>query len=443
MLRAGFGQADITPQPTGKPTGSYRPRVMIGAHDPLLAAACVIDDGTSPVALVGIDAGVIVRWTADAAREMIAQRTAIAPANVVISASHTHQGGASLSTFHAQADPHYAGTVARAVADAVTQAYRARGEAHIGSGFGRVSGIHFNRRFLMRDGREVTHPGKLHPDIVRPAGPVDDKVGVLAIRDAAQKKLLGVVVNFGCHCTVTEDGNEYSADYVHYLREHLRRLLGAVQVVFLLGACGDVTQIDNQSTNIEKGHPHAEGMGRTLAQEVARAVGQIAWSAPADAPAEGAGASASAARVLAIESSVPIPIREQDYREPPTLGLGAGDFWAPIYAREKEHVAEMRAATPVVDCRVTAIRIGDFALVANGGELFAQPALDIQQASPIARTWVVTLANEYLGYVPTANAHYAGGYEVRLARSSYLAADAAQKLTEASLAALRRLAAQD
>ena len=49
----------------------------------------------------------------------------------------------------------------------------------------------------------------------------------------------------------------------------------------------------------------------------------------------------------------------------------------------------------------------------------AQPALDIQAASPVPKTWVVTLANEYLCYVPTASAYFAGGYEVRTARSRF------------------------
>jgi hypothetical protein len=79
------------------------------------------------------------------------------------------------------------------------------------------------------------------------------------------------------------------------------------------------------------------------------------------------------------------------------------------------------------------------AIVTSGAELFAQIALDIQAASAFPTTWVVTLVNEYLGYVPTAIALYAGGYEVRTARSSFLEPAAGQKIIEASLVALREL----
>ena len=430
MLKYGFAHADITPSLDDKPHGSYRPQVMTGVHDPLRAAACVVDDGHRPLALVGIDAGVIMRDTFVRAAELIAQRTPLNASNLIVSASHTHRGGSSLSTFAAVADPDYAILVADRIADAVTQAWNNRAAGQCASASAEVTGIHFNRRFHMRDGRQVTHPGKLHPDIVAPAGPVDPKVSALVFRNAAGA-ITGVVVNFGCHCTVTEEDPVYSADYVHYLREHLKRSLGPIEVVFLLGACGDVTQIDNLAPEWEKGHAHADKMGAVLARAISQILPTLTWS-----PTAACGVANQKLR---------LPIRPHDASPPPTLGLGSGDFWETTFANERELMAQRRAATPTVDCHITAVRVGDLAIVANGAELFAQPALDIQRASPFAQTWTVTLANEYLGYVPTATAHFAGGYEPRIARSSFLAIETAQQLTEASIRALHssaRAAAQ-
>jgi hypothetical protein len=424
VLRVGFGQSDITPGLGGGPIGSYRRRAITGVHDPLLAVAAVLDDGRTPIALVGIDSGCVMRDTARPAREMIAQRTSIPAANVIISASHTHQGGPVLAVFHAQADPAYADRVAHGIADAVTGAWETRSAAQFAHATGQVKGIHFNRRFLMRDGREVTHPGKMHPEIVRPAGPVDPTVRILSFRDG--NRITGAVVRFSCHCTVTEDGTEYSADYVHYIRQHLRMALGDIPVLFLLGACGDVTQVDNQSNDVEKGHAWADRMGETIAREACRALESTQWKESAD--------------VAIAHERAAIAIREADLCPPPTLGLGSGDFWANLFEREREHVRQMRANSASIDAEIIAVRIGDdLALASNGGELFAQPAQNIAAASPLADTWVVTLANEYLGYIPTASALYAGGYEVRTARSSYLAADGAQKIVESSLRALRRI----
>jgi hypothetical protein len=51
---------------------------------------------------------------------------------------------------------------------------------------------------------------------------------------------------------------------------------------------------------------------------------------------------------------------------------------------------------------------------------------------------VASLANEWIGYVPTAQAFVSGGYEPRTARSSKLALDAGQRILETSLKALGR-----
>lgn len=423
-MKAGFAQVDITPPIDPNAAEGFMLRKMVGVHDPLLAVACVMGEGADRVAIVGIDCGVVLRSMTDSARAKIASTVGIAPERAMIGASHTHQGGRVLTLFDHVGDPAYAARVSDAIAQAVVEASHNQRDARIGHATGQVEGIHFNRRFKMRDGREVTHPGKMHPDIICPAGPVDPDVGILLAR-AMDGSPIGAIVHFGCHSTVTEGGDQYSADYAHYIRKHLCAHLGAeVPVVFLLGACGDITQVNNLSPEKESGHIHADMMGQRLAH--------AAYTAIEDSEFE---------ESLALGATIePTPIRvrnEQEAdREVPKIGLSSGEPWPRIYAQEKLHIDALRKSQPVMNCEVQSIRIGDLGIVSSGTELFCQPALDIKRASPFARTWVVTLASEYLGYVPTGSAFYAGGYEPRTARSSFLAPDAAQKLVEGSLRVL-------
>ncbi|MHC5540568.1 hypothetical protein ACYOEI_20295, partial [Singulisphaera rosea] len=88
---------------------------------------------------------------------------------------------------------------------------------------------------------------------------------------------------------------------------------------------------------------------------------------------------------------------------------------------------------------VQAMRVGGLGIVTNGAEFFCQLGLDIKAASPFGRTWVVSLANQWIGYVATPSAYYAGGYEPRTARSAKLAPWAGQALVETSLAALQKI----
>ena len=102
-------------------------------------------------------------------------------------------------------------------------------------------------------------------------------------------------------------------------------------------------------------------------------------------------------------------------------------------------MAEQRHRTPKIPCEVQALRIGPLGIVTNGAEYFCEYALRIKQASRLKPTFVVSLANESLGYVPTAQAFMAGGYEPRTARSSKMGIETGQRLLEIALKALGRV----
>jgi len=104
-----------------------------------------------------------------------------------------------------------------------------------------------------------------------------------------------------------------------------------------------------------------------------------------------------------------------------------------LYARERILVSQWK------DTRTTpiqAFRIGDCGVVALTGEIFCQFGIDLKAASPLNPTFIIELANDYTGYVPTRIGHEQGGYETWLARSSYLAPDAGEQMVEAALGLL-------
>jgi neutral ceramidase len=428
-LQAAFAAADITPEAGANIPGGFRPNPSKGTRDPLYAVACVVTDGKTPVALVGVDELFIGKATVTQARERIAKNTGIPAANILIAASHTHSGGPIASCLGSEADPAYQAKVAEGIAKAVEDAWAAKQTVEVGIGLGKEDSISFNRRFLMKDGREITHPGKPgtknHDQIVKSAGPIDPDVGVLAARKPGGA-VQGVVVNFACHCTVV-GGNQFSADYVAYLRKELKAVYGATtEIVFLNGACGDITQVDNQSTAKEFGPEHAAMMGSKLAAEAVRTINRIAWL--------------KTLSNAVVTETIPLRIRPEPdaVAEKPAFGLGSGPD--EVYEAERQKVAEEREKTPIVPCEVQGLRLGPLGIATNGSEYFVEYSLRMKAASPHKFTWFVELANEYIGYVPTAQAFVGGGYEPRTARSSKLAPEGGQKLLEGGLSALRKIA---
>jgi len=427
-LQAGFGAEDITPEIGATIPGNWRPVPARGIRDRLYAVACVVSDGTTTVALVGVDGIFIGKQTVGQARRRIAKNTRIPDGNVLIAASLTTTGGPLHLCHGVEPDPAYQDRVANAVAKAVEAAWASLRPCEVGIGLGKEEGLSFNRRFLMKDGKEITHPGKPgtphHADIVRPAGPIDPDLGVLAVR-ATGGSIMGVVVNFACHNTVV-GGDFFSADYAGALRKHLKAVYGeAAQVVFLNGACGDVTQVDNRSPSNDFGAGRADLMGSRLAAEAVRTIKSMRWL--------------KSLSTAAATERVPVTIRPGSdvATERPAFGLGSGP--ENLFAAESLRVALERERTPVVNCEVQGLRIGPLGIAANGAASFAEYGLRLKEASPHSFTWYVGLANESIGYVPTPQAFVAGGYETRTAPTSKLAADGGQKLLEGALRVLNRI----
>ena len=267
-MRVGFAERDITPlkgmeQPSGYGKAYNEGKV----HDPLKARAVVFDDGSRRTALVGLDTAAVPEHLVKAARAEIQRKCGIPPEAVLVAASHTHSGGPlegirpgefdgaselvrRLAYEHSGAEnQEYAGIVRRAIVEAVAEADLNRVPARAAAGSGREEKATFNRRFRMKNGLTYTHPNYFrtfgNPDILEPAGPIDPEVGVIGVWNRAGD-FLGCVVNFANHGTTF--WGTVSADYVYYLEKTVRALMGEkAVVVFLNGACGDITQVDNRN----------------------------------------------------------------------------------------------------------------------------------------------------------------------------------------------------
>jgi hypothetical protein len=74
--------------------------------------------------------------------------------------------------------------------------------------------------------------------------------------------------------------------------------------------------------------------------------------------------------------------------------------------------ARQYAGRTEVEAELHGIRIGDAALVGFAGEPFSELGAQVKARSPFPHTLFSGYTNDYLGYLPTAEAYPAGGYEV-------------------------------
>jgi neutral ceramidase len=420
-LTIGIATVDITPPIGYRMCGYFFERPSTGTHDPLLAKAIVMRQGDAAYALVVCDLiGHDGRLTR-AARDEAQKQTGIPAANITIAATHTHTGplfaGSLRNHLHEVAkkanpqgiDPRetvdYPKQLVANFVKAIQLADKAREPARIASGIAECKDLSFNRRFHMKNGTVVFNPGKLNPDIVRVAGPIDPEVGLLAIQDPSGK-LKASLTAFALHLD-TVGGTEYGADYPYYLQQSLRREFGEDFVsIFGTGTCGDINHIDIRNNKPQKGQEEAKRIGEALAEAVSPALPKL---------------TASKSPRLDVRSAI-VEYPLQKYTAEELAEAKANMF--KVGQRQLPFLEEVKACTIVevalLDARgdgmlkmeVQAARLDDeTAIVCLPGEVFVEIGLAIKRASPFKRTFVLELCNETPAYIPTRKAFAEGSYE--------------------------------
>ena len=444
-FQAGFAERDITPEIGMEAPGGYGKAYHKSLHDPCKVRAAVFGEGSSRVAVVGIDALFIRRPTVLAIRKEIEKQCGIAPQSVMIAASHSHAAGpvgfflpgefddaeplvkSLVYEKTVTANPEYLARVEQEIVAAVVAADAGKVPARAAAGFGHDEKAAFNRRFRMREGISMTHPGQGNPDIVEPAGPIDPQVGVLGAW-SNEGQFLGCVVNFACHGTTGPGG--ISADWIYYLEKTIRGLMGEqVVVIFVPGMTGDITQVDNRNPYRIKqfGEVSARYVGGRVGAEAVKTLVAMEQSAGPLAPV------AAQNQVLEIKRRVPRPERvaqalELVQQDPGKVGATEWTFAKEIVVLDARIKKE-----PIAKVELQAVQVGPVIFLSCPAEYFCQYGLDIKAGSKFPFTFPVSMANGCVGYVPTEEAlgPHGGGYETRLTSYSNLEPTAGRQIADA------------
>jgi hypothetical protein len=450
LLKVGFAERDITPDIGMEQPGGYGKTFHQTLHDPCKVRASVFDDGNRRVALVGIDALTVRRPLVEAVRKAVYEKCGIAPEAILIGASHSHSSGPTCMVLPGEydfasplvkslayeksscADPKYLRRVEKQLIEAICAADESRAKARCGVGKGIEDKVAFNRRFRMKNGLSFTHPGQLNPDIVEPAAPIDPEVGVLGVWNH-DGKCIGCVVNYACHATCSPGG--ISANWIYYMEQTIRGAMGKdCVVVFLQGACGDITQVNNQNPFVNPGAVDwSRLVGGRIGAEAVKVLLTMARGpmSPVDVKWE----------ILQIRRRVPSPEHVKKALETvqqPVEKVGPTEW---TFAKETVLLDAKLAKEPVAQVEVEAIQVGPVVFVASPAEYFVQYGLEIKAKSPFPFTFPVELANDCVGYVPTQEAFgpHGGGYETRLTSYSNLEVTAGTKIAEAGLELARQM----
>jgi len=441
-LTAGLAVTDITPPIGYRMSGYFNERLSTGTLNPLRAKAIVLRQGDERAALVFCDIIGISLDVSSRARRQAAKKTGIPAANILIAATHSHTGPLYFTAlrkhFHDTAvakhghDPcekvDYASELVANVVKVIAQADAAAAPVRLEAGSAEQEGLSFNRRFHMKDGTVRFNPGSLNPDIVRPAGPIDPKVGIVFFREVdGERDAVAAMVNFALHLD-TVGGTKYAADYPFYAEQALRQKQGnQLVLLFGTGTCGDINHFDVT----KKDRLQTDYIGRTLGATV------NATTRSLKTVTEPALAARSEVVEVPLQRYGPDQIawaRENIKK----VGTSELSFLKQVEAY-KILAIEMRGGR-TIGLEVQVFRLSrDVAVVGLPGEVFVDLGLAIRRASPFATTLIIELCQDAPGYIPTKKAFAEGSYETV---NSRITPGGGEIMVEAAVRILKELGQQ-
>lgn len=447
QFRAGAATSNITPPLGISINGGMSDRTATHVHDELHARALVLDDGATRLAIVVCDSCMIPRTVLDKAKHLAHSHTAIPLDRMTISATHAHSAPTAGSVFQSDPDPAYLEFLAQRISDAIRRAANNLQPAKVGWGVGNEPTQVFNRRWRMKAGHKMVDPFgrpdqvRMNPpaassELLEPAGPIDPQIGVLSLRDA-EGRPLALLANYSLHYVGGVPGGDISADYYGAFAARLSELLASNRLdtpfvgMMSNGTSGNINNINFREAP-ESRPPYAQirKVAELCATEAARVASEIEYRDHVTL------AMRQAQLRLGRRSTPKDEVARAQFILSEAKGMQLQSI-EQIYARETVLLNEY---PPYVDTLVQAIRIGELGIATTPCETFVETGLAIKAESPLKPTFTIELANDYRGYLPTAEHHALGGYETWRARSSYLEVEAEAKIRRELLKLLGEVA---
>ncbi len=427
-LKAASASANITPPLGTRIPGGFRPRYAENVDDELFAKAVVIDNGTTRIAIVTCDLIAIPEKVADVAKARIADRCDIPAAHVMVNATHTHTAVAIADLLGVDEDPGYTEWVPLKIADAVELAVWRLKPARVGFASVNEERITFNRRWHMKDGTVRFNPGIENPDLVEPTGTIDPELAMMFVEATDDGTPISAVANFSLHYIGTNNVNALSADYFGHFDQLMKRYLGDTCISLLWNAAsGQINNTDfsGRTKWTASGHQQAVKMANVLAGHFIVEKQLMEMHETLDLSGDLATLTFQRKRITdedlkVAEQVLSVPQgTDHAYETGPfswVVGQPIPHALVDVYALECQRLAQLPAQ---MTAPIQVIRLGEAAIVALPGEVFVETGMNIKSKSDANPTFLVSLANGYIGYICTDKAlTQEGGYETWAAKSS-------------------------
>ncbi|MEM0172573.1 MAG: neutral/alkaline non-lysosomal ceramidase N-terminal domain-containing protein [Thermoproteota archaeon] len=362
-LIAGVAKRDVTPEP-GVYLGGYfdRTKASIGVHDSLFARALYLSDGKENVLFIGTDqlcmCNQVIPGYLSVVREQIESTVGVKSENIIIYATHTHSAPDPFNL--SEKNYKYFETLQKELVKVGVEACNKRYEAILSYAKSKIK-VGINRR--------------------NPEGPIDPDLTIVKV-SSLNEKPLALLINYACHAVVLGSNNLLiSSDWVGDLESTLEEKYNPAIAMFLPGASGNINpRTRDLEEKLKLGHDIYDRTSGSF-EEVKR------FALTVVEEVEQALQNEIICRKVKIENkTTKLKVKIENEMISKMIG--------------KDEITTMVSVT----------KIGDLLIVALPGEAFVEEGLNLKLMSKYV-TIPLTLANDYVGYLPTEKAFTEGGYE--------------------------------
>jgi len=434
-LYAGFARVNVTPMLGIGVSGYFKVRKAEGVLDELEINALAVQCNEDKVVLLSMDHLGINRDINKEHRKAISEATGLPMEAIYIHATHTHTGPYLVKDSEDVLEQEYYQLVSRKMVDAAVMALADLKPAKMGWGIGQAPDIAFIRRFRMKDGSIQTNPGVNNPNVVAPIGQVDERVSVLRFDREGAETL--VLVNFADHPD-TVGGCKISADWPGFTRRTVEKALDNTKCIMFNGAQGDVNHVKvftkegdlngmfMDFDDVSRGYDHARYMGRVVTGGVLQAFDKVKYVDVDSIKYK--------QRTIHVPSNMPkAEDMAEAYRIDALHQAGKDDelpykgMMLTTVVAEAGRMIRLEHGPEVFDMELSAISIGEVALLGIPGEPFSGIGRALKETEGFGLVIPTCCTNGYQGYFPMKEAYDEGGYE---SRSSNFRAGVAEQMIE-------------
>lgn len=391
-------------------------------------ANSLVLDAQQRICLVSLDSLNPPLTMTRSAAQRIAAATGIPEDNILICATHTHRGPPMSSAF-GQPSAEYVrrleeGSVLAAVkALAAMNGAKSAAPCTVLFGQSQEATVGRNSRLLLKDGC-IGWDGYEEDDVVRPTGPYDPDLHVLALR-RADGKYAGLAFNHSVHNIGHIRKDCLSPCFYGLTALEIERRHEAT-TLFLPGAFGSTHNITYNNSGVP-----AEECVHRVAASIGEAVGRLQPALPGPVQVLNREFTYQVRRFDEAQQALAVKTYLEKYA--PQRVPGQVDWFRGMREEMRPHQGEAGQT------RLQIIRLGDLVFVGIPGEMFARLGLELRRRSPFRHTCIIGLANDNIGYIPDRQAYADGGYQTWVGWHSKLEAGTGEAMVEQAVAMLDEL----